>query len=393
MIVFGNQQTMREGLELFMQGMDPYDYVGGNPESRTDPTGNAFIGNKDERAWISGGKLYETVPWSPAPPTVIGTWNSGVYRPVVHPAFPPPPPMPKPRPAAPPPPPPDPIVSWATNAGHLLWSGVDMFLGISSMVNDVGTLTSSDTSGWDKLWAAADLAMNLTMEMSMVAGFGEEARIAELAAKGGEELLAHAAEDAAAHGAEDIAEHGAEDIAEHACSFTFDTPVATATGEQAIGTLKAGEKVWAYNPTTKKMELEPIKHVWINHDDDLVDLAIAYTTKDKQGHPVQQIDTVHTNKKHPFLTQEKGFVEVAHLDVSLHLIRADGSVGTLVAWNVVAGTSTMYNLEVAQDHTFTVSDGLGVVHNCGFENDTLKENHFQKHIWHHLGMERILYLD
>ena len=31
----------------------------------------------------------------------------------------------------------------------------------------------------------------------------------------------------------------------------------------------------AYNPTTHKMELEPILHVWIHKDSDLVDLTIT----------------------------------------------------------------------------------------------------------------------
>jgi hypothetical protein len=212
--------------------------------------------------------------------------------------------------------------------------------------------------------------LNIGMDVSMVVGFGEEARVAELAAKGGEELLAHATEDVVAHGAEDVAEHTGEDIAEHAggcggLSFSFNTTVATAAGAQAIGALKVGEKVWAYNPTAKKMELEPIKHVWINHDDDLVDLAISYTTKDKQGHPVEQVDTIHTNKKHPFLTQKHGFTPVAQFISGMRIVRADGSLGTVVAWEVVPGTSTMYNLEIAQDHTYTVSDGHWVVHNCG----------------------------
>jgi hypothetical protein len=44
--------------------------------------------------------------------------------------------------------------------------------------------------------------------------------------------------------------------------------------------------------------------------------------------------------------------------------RADGSVGTVTGWKLIPGILTMYNLEVAQDHTFTVGDGEWVVHNC-----------------------------
>ncbi len=41
--------------------------------------------------------------------------------------------------------------------------------------------------------------------------------------------------------------------------------------------------------------------------------------------------------------------------------------GMVTAWKVVPGVSVMYNLEVANDHTFTVGDGQWVVHNCGDE--------------------------
>ena len=44
---------------------------------------------------------------------------------------------------------------------------------------------------------------------------------------------------------------------------------------------------------------------------------------------------------------------------------ASRRVGVVTGWKVVPGTKTMYNLEVAQDHTFTVGNGQWVVHNSG----------------------------
>ena len=49
----------------------------------------------------------------------------------------------------------------------------------------------------------------------------------------------------------------------------------------------------------------------------------------------------------------------------MHVLNADGTVGTVTGWKVVPGTQVMYNLEVAQDHTYTVGTGEWVVHNCG----------------------------
>jgi len=75
-------------------------------------------------------------------------------------------------------------------------------------------------------------------------------------------------------------------------------------------------------------------------------------------------EVIHTNKKHPFLTREKGFLPLGQITIGMHVLRADGQWGVVTGWKVVAGTQVMYNLEVAQDHTFTVGVGEWVVHNC-----------------------------
>ncbi|GCF07603.1 polymorphic toxin-type HINT domain-containing protein [Dictyobacter arantiisoli] len=215
------------------------------------------------------------------------------------------------------------------------------------MVNDVQTL-SGNGSMWDKAVAGGDLAMNAGMDISMLFGVGEELRGGELALKGGADLAEHLAESCA-------------------LSFSYDTTVMTAGGALAIGSLRVGEKVLAYNTQTQHMELEPIKHVWINHDTDLVNLAITTTTTDKKGQRHEKDEVIHTTAKHPFLTQEEGFVPVSQLHIGLHIRKADGSYGVVSGWQSLPGASTMYNLEVTQDHTYTVGDGQWVVHNCGGE--------------------------
>ncbi|HEU5376783.1 MAG TPA: RHS repeat-associated core domain-containing protein [Ktedonobacteraceae bacterium] len=161
-----------------------------------------------------------------------------------------------------------------------------------------------------------------------------------------------------------------------ACSFTSTTKVETIRGKQAIGNIRPGEKALAYNPQTHKMEWQPIVHVWIHQDNDLVDLTItasAQTIKEKQKTtPLSEV--IHTNKKHPFFTAEKGFLPVGQIKIGMHVLRADGHFGVVTGWKLVLGVKTMYNLEVAQDHTFTVGNGEWVVHNCGgqFDNRILE---------------------
>lgn len=147
-------------------------------------------------------------------------------------------------------------------------------------------------------------------------------------------------------------------------SFAANTPVATATGEQAIGKLQVGEQVWAYNPQTQKMELKPIQKVWLNHDNDLVDLTLVTTSQDAHGGEKQSKEVLHTNEKHPFLTKEKGFIPVSQLKPGMHVLQADGSYGVVGKLVVVPGAQWMYNLTVAQDHTYAVGIEQWIVHNC-----------------------------
>lgn len=319
-----------------LQGMNPYDYVGGNPETHNDPTGEMY-----------------------APPRGGGGGGSNTNN----------------NPPPPPPPPPPPTNTWWNTFGtffHNVYHVVkavndayttadltvaDFLFGFSSMGNDVKTLFDGKSSDTGILKAIGDLALNVIVDVNMVDGAGELLRGGELGLKGGEEVLTHG--DGLLHGVEDGLSH-------LGCSFTFRTLVATSHGEQAIGTLHVGEKVLAYNPKTHKMELQPILHVWIHPDNDLVDLTITTAAKAHHGSaPNAQSEVVHTNQKHPFLTTEHGFLPVKQITVGMHVVRADGSIGLITHWTIVPGVKMMYNLEVAQDHTFTVGDGQWVVHNCG----------------------------
>ena len=74
-------------------------------------------------------------------------------------------------------------------------------------------------------------------------------------------------------------------------------------------------------------------------------------------------ELIHTTSKHPFLTREDGFVPAGQLQTGMRVISADGSVGIVMDVSNITGSMTMYNLEVALDHTFTVGNGQWIVHN------------------------------
>jgi hypothetical protein len=148
------------------------------------------------------------------------------------------------------------------------------------------------------------------------------------------------------------------------CSFTATTVVGTLQGERAIGQLNVGDEVLAYNPLTHRMEAEPIVHVWIREDHDLIDLVIVPVIQPPMLNSQKMVEElIHTTSEHPFLTEEEGFVAAGQLEVGMHVLRADGTFGVVVKVRAVTGSSLMYNLEIAQDHTFTVGNDQWIVHN------------------------------
>src|SRR5579885_171576 len=317
----------------------PSPHLGENPESRTDPTGHyytngtpitqqggaiGYIGNNtittvtndgvgsvwtadDQFAYTQGSLAISTSTYQQAA-------QYGGYDPL-------------------------------TDAANSTGAKISHELGLDALQQ---TWSNPHASWLDKLGAVGQFLLtnaNNALQLAMIFGGPED----EAVDAGGEEGMSLLEEAARCVG----------------LSFTSATPVATSHGEQAIGTIKVGQKVWAYNPNTRKMELQPVQHIWINHDNDLVDLTLT-TTSFQQGKAVKVAsEVIHTNKKHPFLTKEKGFLPVGQIKLGMHVLRADGQWGMVTGWKVVARTQVMYNLEVARDHTFTVGVGEWVVHNCG----------------------------
>jgi hypothetical protein len=72
-----------------------------------------------------------------------------------------------------------------------------------------------------------------------------------------------------------------------------------------------------------------------------------------------------TTANHPWLTADHGWLPAGFLHLSEPVQRADGSTATVVAIQVVPGTAAMWDLSVANVHTFAVGDAQMVVHNCG----------------------------
>jgi hypothetical protein len=149
------------------------------------------------------------------------------------------------------------------------------------------------------------------------------------------------------------------------CSFTPDTMVRTPGGGKALGQLLVGDQVLAYTPIAQRVEVQPILHVWSHVDSDLVNVMLV-PLEPSASLANERGELLHTTSRHPFLTKEAGFVPAGQLQIGMHVVQGDGNMGVVMMIQVVPGSMIMYNLEVAQDHTFLVGYDQWVVHNnCG----------------------------
>jgi len=144
------------------------------------------------------------------------------------------------------------------------------------------------------------------------------------------------------------------------CSFSPETPVLMDGGKtKPIGKIKMGDRVQAADPKTGKHQgARTVQHVWINHDNDLLDVTI----RSEDGHTA----TLHTTANHPF------WDDTLHTWVSAGALHKGDALNTatdhhahVVATRPTPGTANRWNLTVQQLHTYYVLAGqtLVLVHN------------------------------
>jgi RHS repeat-associated protein len=153
------------------------------------------------------------------------------------------------------------------------------------------------------------------------------------------------------------------DNAPCANSFSGETLVMTPAGSKPIAELVEGDIVLAYNEATGEVGPYTVTATISHIDAIIVVLTIdGETLKTTADHPFYELESA------PWLVagETRGrWTEAGDLALGNTLWQADGTIGVVQSVELVEQPHWMYNLTVAEAHTFFVGDGQWLVHNAG----------------------------
>jgi hypothetical protein len=133
-------------------------------------------------------------------------------------------------------------------------------------------------------------------------------------------------------------------------SFSADTLVHTADGIRPIGELQAGEMILAYHEGLQQTGNYTVTATFSHVDPVIVELTLGD-------------ETIETTPEHPFYVLLRGWVEAENLRPGMRVYQADGEYGVVKHVELEQRVQRMYNLTVAQAHTFFVGEEAWLVHN------------------------------
>jgi RHS repeat-associated protein len=158
---------------------------------------------------------------------------------------------------------------------------------------------------------------------------------------------------------------GLKGLVQELCSFSEETLVATEGGFIPIGKIREGKYVLAYHEVTGELGYYPVEAVWAHTDPVVVYLVI-------EG------ERIETTPEHPFYTSEAEWIAAGELRLGDLIRQASGRYGRVQAVEFVSQPQVMYNLTVAEAHTYFVGAGRWLVHNgCPIYTDKSRTHVFQ----------------
>jgi Pretoxin HINT domain len=134
--------------------------------------------------------------------------------------------------------------------------------------------------------------------------------------------------------------------------FAEGTPVLLADGaRKAIEQVEAGDCVLSRHEGTGEIAEQPVMRKWIHQRKPTLTLRLSDGS------------AIETTRVHPFFVKGKGFVAAGALQPGLCLMTHAETPLAIVSIDRHAQASDVYNLAVANFHTYFVGDGAVWVHN------------------------------
>ncbi|WXA79897.1 hypothetical protein LVJ94_28545 [Pendulispora rubella] len=156
-------------------------------------------------------------------------------------------------------------------------------------------------------------------------------------------------------------------IARDGC-FTEGTLVTTCDGsKQPIETIRPGDSVLSWNETTGYTECRAVVRTTVRASHELVDVHLESANGSQRG------QVVHTTAEHPFFVEGRGWTAAGMLATGDE-VRSNGGEPLFVKRpERPVGTATVYNFEVAGNHSYFVGSVQALVHNvsCGAATEAL----------------------
>ena len=140
-------------------------------------------------------------------------------------------------------------------------------------------------------------------------------------------------------------------LAEGLC-FIAGTLTLTDDGLVPIESIHKGDEVYSFIEETGSIELRPVLNTFCR---EVTELVIVTTDS----------ETINTTPTHPFMTEDLRWCEAGNLAAGARLKTLDGDVETVISVERIALDTPVlvYNFEVAEGHTYFVTDTGVLVHN------------------------------
>ena len=140
-------------------------------------------------------------------------------------------------------------------------------------------------------------------------------------------------------------------------SFEAGTLVRTKDGLKPIEQIQVGDEVAAWDEATNTIQYQKVTERYVRE----ATQALKITVQAKDG----KTETFTVTPEHPFLTPKSQWAAISGYEIGDQIATAIGEPVTITAIETLEGKREVFNLSVAEDHSYAVGE-LGVWAHNGF---------------------------